>query len=195
VVIGQRSLQRFETDLLENDVAVGVCKNFFVNAIASAVFGIDQFIAGNARFKRPVFKGAVALLFREKITAIGNDESHVSGASLINAGKINFVEDAVTDRKPDFAVLIEGRTHPTLGARGPTWRNAGPARRIACGRVSHAGFVLGLKNVFEQIVATRTVAKRMVAKRTSAQRLQERARAFAAGIIKWIAALGRPNCN
>jgi hypothetical protein len=56
----------------------------------------------------------VALFFGEEIAAVGDDESQVAGAGLVDAGKVDFVEDAVTQGEPDFAVLVEGRTDADL---------------------------------------------------------------------------------
>ena len=56
------------------------------------------------------------LFFREEIAPIGHDESHIARAGLIDAGEINFVENAVTEREPDFAVLVERRSDAGFGA-------------------------------------------------------------------------------
>src|SRR5258708_2784193 len=85
-----------------------------------------------------VFKSAVTLFFREEIAAIGHNESHVASAGLIDAGKVDFIEDAMTDGEPDLAVLVERRTGATFGARCPARWNARPPRSIACGGISHA---------------------------------------------------------
>src|SRR5579864_5635925 len=142
VIVGELALQRFEANFLQNHVAVWVGKDFLVDAVESAVAGIGQFIDWDAGFKGPIFEFAVALLLRKEISAIGDNKSHVAGAGLVDAGKINFVEDAVAQGEPDFAVLVKGGADAHLGARSPTRRNAGPPRSKRCGRITHRVFVL-----------------------------------------------------
>src|SRR5438477_7348443 len=142
VVVGKSALQGFEADSLKNDVAVGIGEDFLVDAIASAVARVGQFEDGYAGLAGTAFEGAVALLFGKEITAVGDNESHVAGAGLVDPGKINFVENAMAQREPDFAVLVEGCAGTHFGARGPTRRNARPSRSIACGRIIHGDLVL-----------------------------------------------------
>ena len=144
VVIRELPLCRFKADLLENHAAIWIRQNFLVDAIPSTVVGVDQFIGGYSCLDGVVLKGAVTLLLGEEIQAVGNNESHVASTGLVDAGKINFVEDSMTEREPDFAVLVERRTGARLGARSPSWRNAGPAGRAASGRVRHEILLLGL---------------------------------------------------
>ena len=117
-----------------------------MEAVVSAVGSVDQLIGGHTRFEWPVFKRAVALFFGKVIPAVGDDESQVAGTGLVYAGKINFVEDAVTQREPDFAVLVECGTGAGLGAGCPARRNTGPARSMAWGRIAHKRFVLRVGN-------------------------------------------------
>ena len=117
MVVGEFPLQRLEADLLQHDVAVRIGQNFFVDAVAPAVAGVDQLKGWNAGLKGTVFKGAVALLLGEEIVAVGDDESHVAGTGLVDAGKVNLVQNAVTQGEPDFAVLVEGR------ADAGSWRS------------------------------------------------------------------------
>src|SRR5579862_7432887 len=137
VVVGQHPLHGLKPDFLQYHVAVWVGQDFFVNAIASAVGCIGQFKRGDSGFDRMVFKSAVTLLFGEKIAAVGNNESHVASASLIDAGKVDFIEDAVAYCEPHFAVLVKSCTDATLGARRPSRRNAGPTRSITWSGISH----------------------------------------------------------
>ena len=97
------------------------------------MLGVGQFKGGDAGLKGTVLKCAVALLFGKEIAAVGDDESHVARAGLVDAGEVDFVQNAVTQREPDFAVLVERRAGARLGAGGPARRNAGPARSIARG--------------------------------------------------------------
>ena len=68
------------------------------------------------------------LFFGEKRSAIGDHEAKIAGAGLIDAGKIHFIDDAVTQSKPDFAMLVQGCANAGFGARSPARWNTGPAR-------------------------------------------------------------------
>jgi len=142
-VIRKLPLQRLEADLLQDHVAVGIGQDFLVNAVASAGIRVGQFKGGNAGLERHIFKGAMPFLLGEKIASVGDNESHVARARLVDARKVDLVEDAVTQREPDFTVLVEGGAGAHLGARSPARRNAGPPRSETNGGITHELFVLG----------------------------------------------------
>lgn len=58
---------------------------------------------------------SMAFLFREEITPISDNHAHVPYASMVHAGVVDFVEDAVTEGKPDTAGGAKGSTYSTLG--------------------------------------------------------------------------------
>jgi hypothetical protein len=141
-------LQGFEADLLQHNVAIRIGEDFLVNAVAAANLSVDQLIGGDTGLERFVFEGAVAFFLGKEIASVGDDQAQVAGASLVNAGKVDFVQNAVAGGEPDLAVLVQGRAGGGFGARGPARRNAGPAGGVGR-RIAHAVFVLGL-----QLVAT-----------------------------------------
>ena len=98
-----------------------------MDAVAPAIAGISQLICWNAGLDGPVLERAVALFFGEKIATVGDDKSHVAGASLIDSRKINFIENSVAQREPDFALLVECGADAGLGAGCPTRRDSRPA--------------------------------------------------------------------
>jgi hypothetical protein len=106
VVVRELALQRFEANLLQQDVAVRVSENFFMNAVVAVDFRIDEFEGGDARLEGFVFECAMAFLFGEVISSVCDHESEVASAGLIDAGKIHFVDNSVTYREPHFAMLI-----------------------------------------------------------------------------------------
>src|SRR5579864_918496 len=146
VIVGNRALQRFEADLLQDDVAIRIGKNFLVNAVASVDRGVDQFVRRNTRFKGTILERAMPLLFGEKIAPAGDNESHVAGASLIDAWKIDFIENPMAERKPDLAVLVQRRTDTGFRAGGPTRRDSRPAGSVADGRIIHKISILTVPN-------------------------------------------------
>ena len=95
-VVGQLPNDRLQTDFLQDHIAVGIAQNLFVYAVSTRVAAVDHLIRRNTGFDRTVFKGAIPLFFGEEIAAVGDDETHVTSAGLIYAGKIDFVQDAVT---------------------------------------------------------------------------------------------------
>src|SRR4029077_14357890 len=124
-------------DLLENDIAIGICEDFLVDAIASTIGSIGQLEDWHTRVERVVLKRAVTLFLREKIMPVGDNESHIAGARLVNPRKVDFVQDAVTQGEPDLTVLVQSSAGACLCAGGPTRRNAWPARGVADGRFTH----------------------------------------------------------
>src|SRR5579859_2710069 len=69
----------------------------------------------------------MTFLFGEKTVTIGDNQSEVAGAGLVHPGKVDFIENAMTQREPDAAVEVEGRADAGLGARSPARLDAGPA--------------------------------------------------------------------
>src|ERR1700730_7370452 len=137
VVIGELPLQGLETNLLKHYITVGVGEHLLVDAVASAHAGISQLKPWNAGVKGAVFKSTMTLFFRKKLAAIGDDEPKIASTSLVDTRVVNFVQDAVAESEPNFAVLVEGRADPAFGARGPAGSNPRPAGSVTCGRISH----------------------------------------------------------
>ena len=90
-IVGESSLQRFKTDLLQQHVAVGIGEYFFADPVAAAEIGVDQFKGGDAGLKWLILKRTVALLLGKERPAIGDDEAEIAGASLIDAREIHFI--------------------------------------------------------------------------------------------------------
>ena len=70
---------------------------------------------------------AMSLFFGEKAGTVGDDEAQVAGTRLVYPGKIDFIQDAMAQREPYPAVLIERRASSGFGAGGPARRNSRPA--------------------------------------------------------------------
>jgi hypothetical protein len=84
----------------------------------------------------------MALLFGEELMAVGDDQAEVAGAGLIHPGKINFIENAVTQGEPDAAVQVQRSAYSGFGARSPAGLDSGPARgitEIAVVVIAHRG--------------------------------------------------------
>ena len=69
----------------------------------------------------------MAFLFGEEFAAIGDDQAEVAGTGLVHAGKIDFIENAMTQGEPNPAVEVQGGADAGLGARSPARFNSGPA--------------------------------------------------------------------
>ena len=108
-----------------------------MDPVASAVACVGEFKCRNPGLDRAVFKTAMTFLLGEEIAAVGHDETHVASASLIDAGKVDLVKDAVAYREPNLAVLVERRTDAAFGTRCPARRNAGPTWSITWSGISH----------------------------------------------------------
>ena len=71
----------------------------------------------------------VALLLVAKCFAITDKKLKIARVRLIDAWIINLVDDAVTEREPEAATGMIGRTHAFLRARSPAWLNSRRAKR------------------------------------------------------------------
>ena len=123
--------QRLELDSLQDHVAIGIAENFFANPVTAVKARIGELEDGNTRFERDVLKGAVALFFREVAAPIRDDQSQIASAGLIDARKVDLVQDSVAERVPDTAMRVESCANARLGAGCPARRNSRPARRVA----------------------------------------------------------------
>ena len=135
-IVGEGSLQWDKTHFLQYDVAVGIGENFFFDPIAAALAGVHKFIHRNAGFKGMILEGAMTFFFRKEIYAVGDDESQIARACLIDAREIHFVENAVAQGEPHAAVQIQGSAYAAFGAGGPARGNSGPAGSVTF-RVTH----------------------------------------------------------
>ena len=70
------------------------------------------------------------LLLGKKGLAIGDNEAEIARAGLIDPGKIHFIQNAVAQRKPDLAVLVQCRPSSGFGAE----RSSGVVYRASRGR-------------------------------------------------------------
>lgn len=140
MVVGELAWQWFETNFLQEDVAVRVGEDFFVNAIVAVDFGVDEFEGGDARLEGGVLECAVAFFFREIIASVGDQQAEIAGAGLIDAGKIHFVDNSVTGSEPDLAMLVQGGASSGFGAGSPARRDAGASGGID--GIGHEIFVL-----------------------------------------------------
>jgi hypothetical protein len=72
----------------------------------------------------------MAFFFGEEAATIGDNQAEVAGAGLIHAGKIDLVENAMTQREINSAVEVQRGADPGLSTRSPARRDSGPSRRI-----------------------------------------------------------------
>src|SRR2546422_11350168 len=63
----------------------------------------------------------VALFLVTKCFAITDEKLKVARVRLIDAWVVNLIDDAVTEREPETATGMIGRTHAFLRARSPAW--------------------------------------------------------------------------
>src|ERR1700733_6919499 len=136
-IVGELALQGFEAGFLQNHIAVRVSEDFLVNAVTSADLGVHEFKCGDTGFDGLVFEGAVAFFFREEIATIGDHESEVAGAGLVDPREIYFIDNSVTNGEPHLAMLVQGCTNAGLGARSPAWGNSGPAGGVTRMGIAH----------------------------------------------------------
>ncbi len=105
-IVGEAALQRHKADFLQHHVAVRIGQNLLLDPISPLHFCVAQLIYRYTRLHGDILKAAMPLLFREKTGAIGDDESLIARARLIDAREVDFVQDAVAQGEPDPAVQV-----------------------------------------------------------------------------------------
>ena len=97
VIVGEIALQRFEADLLQHHVAVGIGEDFFVDSVAPAQISVlVSSNAGTPGSNGLFSKRTVPLLLGKESPAIGDDEAEIARASLVHPRKIHFIDNSVT---------------------------------------------------------------------------------------------------
>src|SRR5947209_12310656 len=62
-VVGEFSLQRFQSNSLQNNIAVGIAEHLFMNAVASRITCIDELKDRNSGLDGSILEAAIALFF------------------------------------------------------------------------------------------------------------------------------------
>ena len=95
VIIAEGPLKRYKPNFLKHYIAIWIGKDFFLDPIPSLYFCIDQFVDRNSGFNRQILKSAMTLLLGKEARTIGNNQSLIASTGLIDAGEIDFIQDAV----------------------------------------------------------------------------------------------------
>src|SRR5258705_5172821 len=106
-----------------------------MDAIAAVKAGVGEVVDGNSGFEGNIYETAVAFFFGEVVSSVSDDQSEIAGARLINAGKIDFIEDAMADGVPDATMWVQRCADAGFRAGSPARRDARPARSVAVVRV------------------------------------------------------------
>ena len=121
--------ERCEPYPLQEGRPIRIAADVLLDPIAAPSTAVQQAKGWDAVFGAANAVRRVSLLLGEEPAGIGDDEAEVADASLIDPRIENFVDDAVTQREPEAALMAERRSDATLGARCPARGDAGPARR------------------------------------------------------------------
>jgi hypothetical protein len=124
VIIRQGALSRAEPDSPQYGVPPGIGHNLLFDLVATLAAGVKQ-----PEGRHPVCQPlhlmiGITLFLGEKVSAVGDNQTHVAGAGLVNARVVNLVENAVAQGEPNTALVAECRTHAGLGAGCPARRNS-----------------------------------------------------------------------
>ena len=122
--------QVFEPDLHQHRVAARVADHALDDAETAAEMRAREQKSRHAVFERLHLRGAVPLFFGEEAVVVGDDESEVADAGLVDPRIVDFVEDAVADGEPDATGVGERRADSALGARGPSRPNSWRSGRL-----------------------------------------------------------------
>src|ERR1700722_15108755 len=119
-----------EANVQNDRIAARVRDHAIDHPESPAAMRARQAESGNPVFDTFDDRLAVALDLGEESVPVGDDEPEVADASLVNTWIVDFIDDAVTDGKPDPAALAERCAPPVLGPRGPPTRNSWPPGRF-----------------------------------------------------------------
>src|SRR5258708_21041491 len=131
MVVFEISLERHKPNFLQHHVSPGIGQHFLFDSVPARHARIGELVGRRSRFDRKVAEGTMTFIFREEVSAVGDNQAEVAGAGLVNTGKISLIEDAMTESEPNPAVEIQRSAYASLGARGPAGFDSGPARRVS----------------------------------------------------------------
>src|ERR1019366_9375091 len=129
-VVAQISLERHKPNFLQHPVSPRIGQHFLFDAVPALHARIGQFVGRHSWFDGKVAEGTMAFLFREEPTTVADNQAEVAGAGLVHPGKIDLIENAMTQREPNPAVKVQRSAYTGLGARSPAGFDSGPARRM-----------------------------------------------------------------
>ena len=115
-VVLESAFERRELDFLENDVAVGIGEDVLLDAIATVQRGVHQPVSGNAFRQLTDARSGMTLLFGKVVGPVGDEQTLISGAGLIDAREVDLIKNAVAGGEPNLAVQVERGAHAGLGA-------------------------------------------------------------------------------
>ena len=127
-IVGEGALEGDEADALQHDFPRGVGEDLLFDAVPLLTAGVRQAERGYALGKGDDGVVGVTLLFGQPALAIGDDESQVADAGLVDAGVVDLVENAVAKREPDPATGTERGAHAAFRTGSPAGLDARPAR-------------------------------------------------------------------
>src|SRR5690242_17882155 len=106
MVVSQLALKRLEPDLLQDNIAMGIGQNFFLDPVPALVARIDEPVRRHGTGQVRNGGSCIPLFFGKEADSIAHQQSEVTGASLVDAGKINLIENAVTGGEPNPAMEV-----------------------------------------------------------------------------------------
>ena len=164
--IGQRTLERHESDALDNHVAPGIGQDLFLDPVATINGGIPNSIRRNAGLHLGDLGACVPLFLREVRLPIRHDEAEIASAGVVDARVVDLIQNPVAQREPDTALSTDGRAHATLCARRPPSGKTRPARGERLRVFSHAR----PPPLGAECIATRPLVIRVVTMETVTER-------------------------
>ena len=126
-IVADRARERLKLDPLQQDVAPRIGEHQLFEPVAPVGAGAGD---GESRYTvgdRSDDAFGVALLLREEAASIGDDETEIPRAGLVDARIVDLVQNAVAQREPHLTPCRKGRADAALGAGGPPSRNARPS--------------------------------------------------------------------
>jgi hypothetical protein len=91
--IRQLALKRHESDALQDHVTPRICQDFFLDPVPAVSRGVVNAIRGNAGRHLDGVGVRISLFFGEVDLAVGDNETEIAGARVIDARVVDLVED------------------------------------------------------------------------------------------------------
>src|SRR5258705_8002682 len=106
-----------------------ICQHLFYDPVAALAIRICKAVKQAIALRVFDQMVEVALFLVAKCFAITDEKLKVAGVRLIDPRIVNLIDNSVTQREPEAATGMIGRTHTFFRARSPAWLDTRRTKR------------------------------------------------------------------